>query len=49
MDAARAVRADVVGRTHERLAVAGALKSRGGVAADERETTSEAAASVPDS
>jgi glycerol-3-phosphate acyltransferase PlsX len=52
--AARGVRADVVGRTHERLAAAGALRSRGGasgaaVGADPRESTSEAAASVPDS
>jgi len=50
--AARGVRADVVGRTHERLAAAGALKSRGGrespteaaAGAEGRESTSEAAA-----
>jgi len=46
--AARGVRADVVGRTHERLAAAGALRERGGAAAAGAASTSAAPATVPD-
>lgn len=47
--AARGVRADVVGRTHERLAAAGVLRERGGGAASGADGSSDAAATVPDS
>lgn len=46
--AARGVRADVVGRTHERLAAAGALRERSGGADSGRDRPSEPAATVPD-
>jgi glycerol-3-phosphate acyltransferase PlsX len=50
--AARGVRADLVERTHERLAAAGALRERGGQRGDDeravRGSTSAAAATVPE-